>query len=315
MALDNNWTDKALSAGLLERNPHALEALVRRYAPEMRYFIQLILEGVGKSQDAEECANDLFVATWQEFDSFDPERSSLRTWLTMRAKHIALDRRRQLRGSMGEGRGQPPANRSDAQAARASTQGEVDRLYVGLMQRDPRALEALIQQSSRTLFDFIGGLLEGLGTVKDTEECVNDLFNIAWQEVDTFDPARGSFFTWLTMRAKFIALDRRRQLRRLGAAQIPLEDQERPDGADVAANSLIDSTLEGGFEQRERRKELLWAMDRLPGMDRRLVYLRYFRMLSTEDIARAAGVPYATAAMRLSRARQRLCKIMEERSV
>jgi len=56
----------------------------------------LILEGVGSAQDAEECVNDLFVTAWQEFDAFDPERGSLRTWLTIRARYIALDRRRQL---------------------------------------------------------------------------------------------------------------------------------------------------------------------------------------------------------------------------
>jgi DNA-directed RNA polymerase specialized sigma24 family protein len=91
-----NWSDDDLARGLHERNPEALETLISRYSRELFYFIRLVLDGVGVVQDAEECVNDLFVAVWQEIDSFDPERGTLRTWLTMRAKYIALDRRRQL---------------------------------------------------------------------------------------------------------------------------------------------------------------------------------------------------------------------------
>src|SRR3984893_6707624 len=91
-----DWSDEELTQRLLERDPDALETLISRYSREVFYFIRLVLDGIGVTQDAEECVNDLFVAVWQEIDTFDPERGALRTWLTMRAKYIALDRRRQL---------------------------------------------------------------------------------------------------------------------------------------------------------------------------------------------------------------------------
>src|SRR5712691_13320867 len=90
------WSDDDLVQRLHERDPEALETLISRYSREIFYFIRLVLDGVGVVQDAEECVNDLFVAVWQEINSFDSERGTLRTWLTMRAKYIALDRRRQL---------------------------------------------------------------------------------------------------------------------------------------------------------------------------------------------------------------------------
>src|SRR5689334_6537432 len=90
------WSDDNLVQGLHERNPEALETLISRYSREVFYFIRLVLDGVGVAQDAEECVNDLFVAVWQEIGTFDSGRGTLRTWLTMRAKYIALDRRRQL---------------------------------------------------------------------------------------------------------------------------------------------------------------------------------------------------------------------------
>src|SRR5436189_3390752 len=89
-------SDEDLVQRLRERDPQALETLISRYSREIFYFIRLVLDGIGVAQDAEECVNDLFVAVWQEIDSFDSGRGTLRTWLTMRAKYIALDRRRQL---------------------------------------------------------------------------------------------------------------------------------------------------------------------------------------------------------------------------
>src|SRR5947207_11551057 len=91
-----NWSDEELAQRLQQRDPEALEILISRYSREVYYFIRLVLDGIGVSQDAEECVNDLFIAVWQEIDTFDPLRGTLRTWLTMRAKYIALDRRRQL---------------------------------------------------------------------------------------------------------------------------------------------------------------------------------------------------------------------------
>src|SRR5579883_837739 len=92
----HDWSDDDLARRLSEHDPEALETLISRYSREIFYFIRLVLDGVGVTQDAEECVNDLFVAVWQEIETFDPGRGTLRTWLTMRAKYIALDRRRQL---------------------------------------------------------------------------------------------------------------------------------------------------------------------------------------------------------------------------
>jgi len=91
-----SWSDEDLAKRLQERDPDALETLISRYSREIFYFIRLVLDGIGVAQDAEECVNDLFITVWQEIDTFDSERGTLRTWLTMRAKYIALDRRRQL---------------------------------------------------------------------------------------------------------------------------------------------------------------------------------------------------------------------------
>src|SRR5690349_24194840 len=149
------WSDDDLVQRLHERDPEALETLISRYSREVFYFIRLVLDGVGVAQDAEECVNDLFVAVWQEIDTFDSVRGTLRTWLTMRAKYIALDRRRQLCRRQAHNVQSAEENR---QWANSGSGGGRKALGWGGRERDMRAtlppypeasMENLLEQSER----------------------------------------------------------------------------------------------------------------------------------------------------------------------
>jgi RNA polymerase sigma-70 factor, ECF subfamily len=183
-------------------------------------------------------------------------------------------------------------------------------LYKGLVARDSRALEALIRRYSREMSYFIRIVLEGVGTVQDAEECANDLFVAAWQEVDSYDPARASLRTWLTMRAKYIALDKRRQVQRRYAGVLSLDSGERAKSSgesnsqDIPAIFLSDNSMEGLVEQRERREELEQALNALNSLDRRLVLMRYFQFTPTEQICAETGLTRQAIDTRLWRARK-----------
>jgi len=185
-------------------------------------------------------------------------------------------------------------------------------LYKGLVARDARALEALIRRYSREMSYFIRIVLEGVGTLQDSEECANDLFVAAWQEVDSYDPARASLRTWLTMRAKYIALDKRRQVQRRHAGVLSYDSGERTKssgdsgGQEFAAIHLADTSMEGLVEQKERREELGHALDALNALDRRLVLMRYFQLTPTEEICAETGLTRQAIDTRLWRARKTL---------
>jgi RNA polymerase sigma-70 factor (ECF subfamily) len=200
-----------------------------------------------------------------------------------------------------------------------------------LHERDPKALEALISRYSREVFGFIRLVLDGVGGNQDTEECVNDLFITVWQEIDTFDATRGTFRTWLTMRAKYIALDRRRQLCRCQAFSIQSADEinswQLTEGNGGLASSVWDydmrrgtflsyseASMENLLEQSERREELGRALAALPELDRFLIYQRYFRFASTEELAAKTGLTRHAVDTRLWRARKSLRNILKERS-
>jgi len=201
-----------------------------------------------------------------------------------------------------------------------------------LHERDPEALETLISRYSREVFYFIGLVLEGIGVAQDAEECVNDLFVAVWQEIDTFDANRGTLRTWLTMRAKYIALDRRRQLCRRQTHNLQSADESRQWNSSDSNGSRKfsgwgydddnrttlpphpEASMEHLLEQSERREELRLALATLPELDRFLIYQRYFKFASTEELAAKTGLTRHAVDTRLWRARKSLREALKEHS-
>jgi RNA polymerase sigma-70 factor (ECF subfamily) len=200
-----------------------------------------------------------------------------------------------------------------------------------LQQHDSEALETLISRYSREVYYFIRLVLDGIGVAQDAEECVNDLFIAVWQEIDTFDPERGTLRTWLTMRAKYIALDRRRQLCRRQSHNVQSADEIRQWTASEGSSSgrisgwggreyeirvtlppHPESNMESLLEQSERREELRLALATLPEIDRYLIYQRYFKFASIEELAAKTGLTRHAVDTRLWRARKSLREALRE---
>ncbi|GAC1365834.1 MAG: sigma-70 family RNA polymerase sigma factor [Ktedonobacteraceae bacterium] len=198
-----------------------------------------------------------------------------------------------------------------------------------LHERNPEALETLISRYSREVFYFIRLVLDNVGVTQDAEECVNDLFVAVWQEIDTFDAGRGTLRTWLTMRAKYIALDRRRQLCRRQVHNVQSADEIRQwstDNNGMRKSSAWgyesdyratlpphpEASMENLLEQSERREELRLALATLPELDRFLIYQRYFKFASTEELAAKTGLSRHAVDTRLWRARKSLREALKE---
>ncbi|MBA3825518.1 MAG: sigma-70 family RNA polymerase sigma factor [Ktedonobacterales bacterium] len=192
-------------------------------------------------------------------------------------------------------------------------------IAAGLRRQDPTALEAIVVRYSREIFYFIRMVLSNVGALQDVEECVNDLFVSVWQESAAFDATRGSFRTWLTMRAKYLALDRRRHLLRRQVATVDLAsfdgDADRVDQLSERSDHgerwrsqepWAADSLDAVVERREEHARLHQALARLPELDRQLMYLRYFRLKSTEDIAAQTGLSKHAIDTRLWRVRKQL---------
>ncbi len=198
-----------------------------------------------------------------------------------------------------------------------------------LHERNPEALQTRISRYSREVFYFIRLVLDNVGVTQDAEECVNDLFVAVWQEIDTFDSGRGTLRTWLTMRAKYIALDRRRQLCRRQVHNVQSADEIRQWSTETGSNRNSsawgyesdyratlpphpEASMENLLEQSERREELRLALATLPELDRFLIYQRYFKFASTEELAAKTGLSRHAVDTRLWRARKSLREALKE---
>lgn len=82
---------------LRQKNPLAIEFIVRQYGPLMKKVIRQYL--YDSHEAFEECFNDVLLAVWNNPDRFDDKKSEFKNWLCAIAKYRAIDtlRREQKR--------------------------------------------------------------------------------------------------------------------------------------------------------------------------------------------------------------------------
>lgn len=87
-------SDVALMRRIGEREPEALQELFQRHAPTLLALGKRILS---TPEDAEEVLQEVFLRVWQEHQRYDPERSSVATWMVLIMRSRAIDRLRNRR--------------------------------------------------------------------------------------------------------------------------------------------------------------------------------------------------------------------------
>lgn len=81
--------ESAMIARILGGHTEEFGALVNRYAESV---VRIIRRIVPSAEDAEDVAQDTFVAAYQDLKRFDPARASFKNWLLGIASHLALKR-------------------------------------------------------------------------------------------------------------------------------------------------------------------------------------------------------------------------------
>jgi RNA polymerase sigma-70 factor, ECF subfamily len=89
-----SWPDMELLRLCAQRDPAALEEIVRRYQSKLYLFLYRL---IGSTEDTEEAVLDVFLRVWQQCGRFEG-RASVATWLYRIAVNIALDSKRKKRG-------------------------------------------------------------------------------------------------------------------------------------------------------------------------------------------------------------------------
>jgi len=152
------------------------------------------------------------------------------------------------------------------------------------------------------LYDRYAPILMGVGTRmlgsrREAEDLLHDLFLEVWRQARHYDAARGSVRTWLLLRLRSRALDRRKA----AAWSRVVSVEDRPGVAERAPEAGAEDPLLG--PDRTRVHEALAA---LPGEQRAVLELGYFDGLSSAEIAARLSIPIGTVKSRVAAALAKL---------
>lgn len=127
-------SQQQIIAMLMARQEQALDLFQARYTSLMRYIVRPILSD---PREREECISDITVKVWQQIGSFDSQKGSFTTWLTVLSRNTALNR----------ARAQKPAELPLEEAPLPYAPGPEDLL---LQQEQSQRLHAAIQSLRKT---------------------------------------------------------------------------------------------------------------------------------------------------------------------
>ena len=162
-------------------------------------------------------------------------------------------------------------------------------------QPGPASFDQLVRLNARIVFQIA---LSVVGNATDAEDVTQDAFLRAYLKFESLkDPQQ--FRTWVCRIARRVALNRVRSDTRFRKREENTYD-ETTTAVDVAATA----------EDREFRRRLDAAMDRLPKRLREIVLLCAIDELEPASVAAILGIPAGTVRSRLHAGRKLLMRMM-----
>lgn len=164
---------------------------------------------------------------------------------------------------------------------------------------DSQIVERILRRRDTALFGVVvakySGLVfsKALGIIRDCDlaaDVAQQTFINAWEKLDSWCGGE-SLAPWLSVIAAHLAVNMLEKNRREN--RVPLET-DIPEEDDYS-------------EEREQMVSALReAVKSLPGKEREIVVMHYYRKLKTEEIARRLGMSTANVLVKLHRIREKL---------
>jgi RNA polymerase sigma-70 factor (ECF subfamily) len=171
------------------------------------------------------------------------------------------------------------------------------RLLLEIARGNKAALAHLHDQLAGPLYSLAVRMLGARG---DAEDVVQDIFLQVWRTADTYEPSRGSVFSWMATFTRNRAIDRLRMRHR----RAELLAQAAPDLQPAAATADSDSA--DALWLREKAAAVRSALADLVPEQRQALELAYFSGLTQQEIAAKLNEPIGTIKARIRRGLLRL---------
>lgn len=143
-----------------------------------------------------------------------------------------------------------------------------------------------------------------MGNPVEAEDLTHDVFVEAWQNIRAYSAERGTLRTWLMVRLRSRALDRKKS----AAYRMALHSSSSDEPAFEADRGQSN-------EPSSSRLYLRQAMHTLTVEHRELLELIYFEGLSLAEIAERSQLPLGTVKSRLARALGQMKSVLSQEAV
>lgn len=177
-----------------------------------------------------------------------------------------------------------------------------DALLTALRQKDPAAMNRVINKYARLLWPIARAVLRSVGSEQDVEECVADAFIRLWEHPEKIDPVRGNLKSYLCILVRSRAIDRYRSLTR--HASVSLED--------------VVLSEEFGIQEylhKQAIQELRTALNALEEPAREILLRRYYYEQKPRQIALAMNLSVKQVDNILYRTKRLLRTVLTEKGV
>ncbi|MEO7564422.1 MAG: sigma-70 family RNA polymerase sigma factor [Sphingomicrobium sp.] len=179
----------------------------------------------------------------------------------------------------------------------SSDRGELAAIVRSVAGGDRTAMATLYQRTSAKLFGICVRLL---GSEAEAEEVLQDVYITVWGKAASFDSAKASPITWLSVLARNRSIDRLRRRR------VKFEDLD-------AANDIADPDP-SAFElaaQAEDRGRLSDCLDELDERPRQMIRSAFIDGATYSELAKIESVPLGTMKSWIRRGLQNLRGCLE----
>jgi RNA polymerase sigma-70 factor, ECF subfamily len=177
---------------------------------------------------------------------------------------------------------------------------KVEQLVLLVKKRKHKAIEELMDLYIKSVYNVAKNILTNVGSEEDIEECVQDVFLDAWNNIENYDSGRGTFKTWLLIICKYKALNMRKSLANKGKI---VELKEKIIS--------LKETPEESFLSNEKVSEVIAAIKSFNNIDREVFLRRYILEQSVNDIIATMNLSRHAVDNRLWRGRKKLKKIID----
>ena len=175
--------------------------------------------------------------------------------------------------------------------------GEQRELLAAMARGDRNALAGLYDQLAGPLYSLAFRMLGDNGEAQDL---VQDIFLQVWRSAATYEPGRGSVFSWMATLTRNRAIDRIRMRKR----RSELLGNAAPELQPSALGGEEDSA--GSLWLREKSAAVRSALAELAPDQRQAIELAYFSGLTQQEIAAKLSEPLGTIKARIRRGLLRL---------